>query len=74
MPETFIRPWMIDLADNNWTLDISRAKKYLGWEPKFDVEKMVPKMIEDLKKDPIKWYEINNLKIPGWLSKKFGKK
>lgn len=74
MPETFIRPWMIDIADNNWTLDISRAKKYLGWEPKHDVEKMIPKMIEDLKKDPIKWYQINNLKVPSWLSKKFGKK
>lgn len=70
MPETFIRPWMIDIADNNWTLDISRAKKYLGWEPKHDVEKEIPKMIEDLKKDPLKWYEINMLKAPKWLIKK----
>lgn len=74
MPETFIRPWMIDLADNNWTLDISKAKKLLGWEPKHDVEKMIPKMIEDLKKDPAKWYEANMLKMPASMAKKLGKK
>ncbi len=73
MPESFIRPWMIDIADNNWTLDISRAKKYLGWKPKYFVGDMVPKMIEDLKRDPIKWYKVNNLKEPSWLAKKYSK-
>ncbi len=74
MPETFIRPWMIDLADNNWTLDISRAKKYLGWKPKHYVNDVLPTMIEFLKKDPLKFYEINLLKAPKWLQKKFAKK
>lgn len=73
MPETFIRPWMIDIADNNWTLDISKAKKYLGWKPKHSVAQEIPKMIQDLKKDPLKWYEINMLKAPKWLKKKYGK-
>lgn len=74
MPETFIRPWMIDLADNNWTLDISLAKKHLGWKPKYFVGSVIPKMIKDLKKDPIKWYAMNKLKAPAWLVKKYGKK
>lgn len=74
MPETFIRPWMIDLADNNWTLDISRAKKYLGWQPKHRVYDALPVMIDFLKKDPLKFYEINMLKAPKWLEKKYGKK
>ncbi len=74
MPETFIRPWMIDIADNNWTLDISRAKKYLGWQPKHDVEQEIPKMIIHMKKDPLKWYEINMLKAPKAIVKKYGKK
>lgn len=74
MPETFIRPWMIDLADNNWTLDISRAQKYLGWKPKYFVGDVLPKMINFLKKDPLKFYKENLLKAPKWLEKKYGKK
>lgn len=74
MPETFIRPWMIDLADNNWTLDISRAKKYLGWQPKHRVYDELKTMIDFLKKDPLKFYEINMLKAPKWLKKKYSKK
>lgn len=74
MPETFIRPWMIDLADNNWTLDISRAKKYLGWTPKHFVGDVLPTMIKKLKQDPIKFYKMNLLKAPKWLEKKYGKK
>nr|MCH9633336.1 hypothetical protein [Chlamydiota bacterium] len=74
MPETFIRPWMIDLADNNWTLDISRAKKYLGWTPKHFVGDVLATMVDKLKKDPLKFYEMNLLKAPKWLQKKYGKK
>jgi nucleoside-diphosphate-sugar epimerase len=32
--EPFIRPWMIDLADDHFALDITRARQLLGWEPK----------------------------------------
>ncbi len=74
MPESFIRPWMIDLADNNWTLDISRAKKYLGWKPKYFVGDVLSVMIEKLKKDPIGFYKMNLLKAPKWLEWKCGQK
>ena len=67
VPKPFIKPWMIDLADDHYELDISRAKKFLGWEPKHAVEDSLAKMIEDLKKDPVKWYKVNHLKLPKHL-------
>ena len=32
--EPFIKPWMVDLADDHYALDIGRARATLGWEPK----------------------------------------
>ncbi len=61
-PKSFIKPWMIDLADDNYILDITRAKKLLGWAPKRSVEATLPKMIDDLKSNPAAWYKENGLK------------
>lgn len=61
MPKPFIKPWMIDLADDHYELNISKAKKVLGWEPKRTLEKTLPLMIDELKRDPEKWYKINQL-------------
>lgn len=58
----FIQPWMIDLADDHYELDISLAKKLLGWVPKRSLEAVLPKMIQDLKTDPAGWYKKNGLK------------
>lgn len=58
---TFIQPWMIDLADDHYELNISRAKKELGWSPKHTLKKTLPSMIERLKKDPKLWYRQNGL-------------
>ncbi len=60
----FIKPWMIDLADDHYELDISRAKKTLGWEPKRDLRTSLVKMIEGLKADPVQWYKDNQLVMP----------
>lgn len=62
MPKSFIQPWMIDIADDNYVLDISNAKKFLGWQPKHSVETSLQIMIEDLKKDQVGWYKKNHLK------------
>lgn len=59
--DPFIKPWMIDRADDHYELDISRAKKILDWEPKHRLLDVLPKMIENLKEDPEGWYERNNL-------------
>lgn len=58
----FIQPWMIDLADDHYELDISLARKLLDWSPKNNLETSLPKMIHDLEMDPEGWYKKNGLK------------
>jgi nucleoside-diphosphate-sugar epimerase len=62
MKPNFIKPWMIDRADDHFELDIARAKKVLGWQPKHSVDQVIPKWVEELKRDPIMWYDENKLK------------
>ncbi|HSX11783.1 MAG TPA: NAD(P)-dependent oxidoreductase [Chlamydiales bacterium] len=60
--KSFIKPWMIDLADDHYELDISRAKKTLGWVPKHNLADTLPIMIAELKSAPEAWYKLNGLK------------
>ena len=62
--EPFIKPWMVDLADDHYALDISRAKDRLGWEPKHSLRETLPKMVEALKADPANFYKQNKLGEP----------
>ncbi len=57
----FIRPWMIKHADENYDLDLSRTKKLLRWQPKYDLASKLKVMIDNLKTDPQKWYKVNGL-------------
>lgn len=66
----FIRPWMIDFADDHYELDISLAKKVLGWNPKHSLKETLPIMTESLKKDPIHWYKANQLYTSKHLRRK----
>jgi len=50
---------MIDYADDHYEMNVDRAKKALGWEPKHSIETTLPKMIDALKQDPAKWYQGN---------------
>jgi nucleoside-diphosphate-sugar epimerase len=59
--DPFIKPWMIDRADDHYELDISRAKKILDWEPKHNLIDTLPEMIRNLGANPEKWYEENKL-------------
>ena len=59
--ESFIKPWMIDRANDHYALDITRARTVLGWEPKRSLRETLPKMIDLLKTDPIAWYKENKL-------------
>lgn len=71
MKPSFIKPWMIDLADDHYELDISRARNILGWEPKHRLDQVIPKWIEELKRDPVMWYDENKLKAPrGFFQKR----
>jgi nucleoside-diphosphate-sugar epimerase len=68
--DTFIQPWMIDVADDHYDVDISLARKVLGWSPKHFIGKTLPLIIENLKKDPINWYKENDLEIPEKIREK----
>ena len=59
--DPFIKPWMVDLADAHYEMDISRARTYLQWEPKHDLLSTLPKMIAKLKANPEKWFHNNKL-------------
>lgn len=65
--EPFIKPWMIDLADDHYELDITRARTMLGWQPKRTLRATIPKMIDALKADPLHWYRENKLTPPASL-------
>lgn len=60
--KAFIKPWMIDLADDHFEMDSSKAKKLLGWQPKHSLRETLPKMIAFLKADPKAFYKVNKLK------------
>lgn len=60
--DPFIKPWMVDLADDHSEIDITRAKNLLGWQPKHSLRETLPKMIAFLKDDPKAFYKVNKLK------------
>lgn len=65
--EPFIKPWMIDLADDHYALDTTRARTILGWEPKRSLGETIPRMVSALKADTLRFYKINKLEAPAWL-------
>ena len=59
--EPFIKPWMIDLADDHFALDTSQARQLLGWAPRRSLRETLPNMVSALKKDPVGFYHSNKL-------------
>jgi nucleoside-diphosphate-sugar epimerase len=59
--EPFIKPWMIEMADDHYELDISRAHKLLGWTPRHSLQATLPAMVRSLKQDPAEFYLENKL-------------
>lgn len=62
--EPFIKPWMIDLADDHYELDITRGRTLLGWTPRTSLRQTLPRMVAALKADPLSWYRENKLQPP----------
>lgn len=62
--EPFIKAWMVDLADDHYEVDIRKAQEQLGWTSRHRLADTLPKIVDYLKKDPLKWYEDNDLQPP----------
>ena len=59
--DTDIQPWMIENSDDHYEIDVSRARRLLGWQPRHSLAETLPEMIRRLKADPTDWYEKNKL-------------
>lgn len=71
--DPFIKPWMIDLADDHYALDISHALRYLAWQPRRSLQSTLPLMIAALKKNPVDWYKEHHLRAPAWMKNRESK-
>ena len=72
--DPFIKPWMIDRANDHYALDITRARTLLGWEPGRSLRETIPKMVAALKDDPINFYQKNDLELSSELEEQAEKK
>lgn len=48
----FIKPWMVDLADDHYQADVTKAVTKLGWNPQHRLRDTLPQMVEYLRRDP----------------------
>ncbi|HUX29307.1 MAG TPA: vitamin K epoxide reductase family protein [Thiobacillus sp.] len=68
--DSFIKPWMIDRANDHFALDITRARTLLDWEPHHSLRETLPKMVAALQADPLGWYREHGLEPPASLNEK----
>lgn len=69
MQKPFIKPWMVDLADDNYQFTMDRAKEVLGWTPKHSLRKTLAKLVENLKADPIAWYKRHKIPLSSYVKR-----
>jgi nucleoside-diphosphate-sugar epimerase/uncharacterized membrane protein len=65
--DPFIKPWMIDRANDHYALDITRAHTLIDWAPSRWLRQTLPKMVAALKADPAGWYREQGLELPEHL-------
>jgi nucleoside-diphosphate-sugar epimerase len=66
----FIQPWMIDLADQDYRIDITKARRLLRWEPRHKLRDTLPRIVGRLLDDPAAWYRANGLPEPSGVEAK----
>lgn len=59
--DPFIRPWMVEHASDHYEIDISRARRWLDWQPRHSLRDALPRIVDSLKADPPGWYQANKL-------------
>ena len=64
LEDPFIKPWMIDLADDHHELDITRASKAVQWRPQRTLRETLRPMVDFLKSGPSRFYRENKLEGP----------
>lgn len=62
--DPFIKPWMIDLADDHYPVEIRRLRETFQWEPKHRLSMVLEDMVARLQRDPRGFYEANGLPLP----------
>lgn len=62
--DDFIQPWMIDLADQDYRIDITKAQTRLSWFPRHSLRATLPQIARRLVDDTHRWYEENGLQQP----------
>jgi len=62
--EPFIKPWMVDLADDHYPVAMDHARAVLGWQPTHRLRHTLVEMVRRLKENPRQWYETNGLQVP----------
>ncbi|MCH9608802.1 MAG: hypothetical protein S4CHLAM45_07140 [Chlamydiales bacterium] len=72
-PPPFIKPWMVDLADDNYEFTMKHARDVLGWSPKRSLRETLPTIVDDMKKDPIAWYKRHGIPLSHYV-KQHGRK
>ncbi|MBJ7501203.1 MAG: NAD-dependent epimerase/dehydratase family protein [Sphingopyxis sp.] len=60
----FVKPFMTRMASDHYELDIARARKLLGWEPRHRLKDRLAGMIAAMKADPAGWYAANAIPLP----------
>lgn len=63
-PEPLMQPKVIAFADDHYELDVSRAERWLDWKPKRSLLQTLPKIVEALRRDPLRWYAENKIEPP----------
>lgn len=63
----FIRAFMISLASDHYDLDIGRVREDLDWQPRHRIYDGLETLIENLQRDPARWYEENGITLPDWM-------
>ncbi|MDP2215536.1 vitamin K epoxide reductase family protein [Phenylobacterium sp.] len=63
----FIRPFMVQMADDHYALDIGLAAKLLDWRPRHHLKDELPHLIAALKEDPEGWRRANGVPVPAWM-------
>jgi nucleoside-diphosphate-sugar epimerase len=62
--DSFIKPWMIDRADDDYPVSVRHSREKLGWNPARRLRSTLPAMVDRMKADPERWLQINGIDKP----------